>query len=411
MSSLSETLAEYVTTTDATDLPTPAVEEAKRLVLDLLGVALAATEMAPFPRTLKNLITELGGKQEATVFRTSGKVPALQAVLVNAAYAHALDMDDGHRYGALHPGTVIIPAALASAEMVHADSHKLVLGIVMGYEVMIRLGMAINPASLNRGFHPTGTTGSVGSAVTCGCIMGLDPGQMVGALGLAGLCSAGLLQVNHESSAAAVKPLNPARAAQGGLLAAMLAKRGSVGPTAIFEGQDGFFRAFSDEVNPHTLVADLGQRFEIQNIYTKFYAACRHAHAAVDAALSLYRQHELNLDQIDSIQVATYPQVLRLAGIAKPTSISGARFSTAFSIALALHKGDAGATRYTQANLDDPALRAVDETDIIDSQSALGKTVSETTGRYSVCADQRWSNLKDRCGFGQRRTRKPSFVG
>ena len=187
MQLLSSVYAEFVTKTRYEELDAEVVQQAKKLLLDGLGVSLAGYRLMEFPRIVVDYMAELGGKEEATLIGRKMRIPAINALFGNASCAHALDMDDGHRFGAVHPGTVIIPSALAVAEMAGADPKALIAGIVVGYEVMIRLAMAMVPSSLTRGFHITGITGPFGAAAAAGKIMGLTREQMAGAFGMAGL--------------------------------------------------------------------------------------------------------------------------------------------------------------------------------------------------------------------------------
>jgi len=357
MESLSSVYAAFVTECRYENLDAEVVLQAKKLLLDGLGVSLAGYQLMEFPRIVVDYMAELGGKEEATLIGKKRRIPAINALFGNASCAHALDMDDGHRFGAVHPGTVIIPCALAAAELAAADPKTLIAGIVAGYEVMIRLGMAIVPSSLTRGFHITGITGPLGAAATVGKIMGLSREEMVGAFGIAGLQGAGLIRTNHEPVGAKVKPINPARAATAGLLACVFARRGARGPLEIFEGEDGYFKAFTDQLKPEFLTADLGKKYEILNTYVKLYAACRHTHAPIDAALILLKRGEMAVSDISRIMVETYPAAIRLAGISHATTPTAGRFSIPFSIALALMKGDAGAAQYSDANIGDEEIQ------------------------------------------------------
>ncbi|MCU0661156.1 MAG: MmgE/PrpD family protein [Myxococcota bacterium] len=374
MNTISAQLARFGQGMRFADLPPESVSQTKKLVLDFVGVSLAGLKTMALPRRLAEYFVELGGKPEATVFGAKQKLPAVNAAFVNAACGHALDMDDGHRFAALHPGTVVIPAALAAAELHHATTRQLIAGITVGYEVMIRVGMAINPSSLNRGFHATGITGPFGAAAAAANIFGLDVESAEAALGLAGLGGAGLLQVNHESEGSQAKPLTPARAAMSGLLSAVLASRGTKAPQQIFEGSDGFLKAFSDKVDVERLTHGLGEDLEINRAYIKFYSACRHAHPAVDAALEAKREARMEAERIRSVRIETYPAVLRLAGIPHATSVSGARFSTSFSVALALVRGKAGASEYCDENVRDQEIQGL-------------------ASRIEIVASERWEKL------------------
>jgi 2-methylcitrate dehydratase PrpD len=358
MKTISERYAEFITRTRFEDLGPEVVEQAKKLILDLLGVSFGGYAMA-FPKMVVDFVLDLGGKPEATVIQTKRKVPAVNAALANASCAHALDMDDGHRFAAAHPGAVIIPASIAAAELVGGSTKTLITGIVAGYEVMIRIGRAINPSSLNRGFHITGITGTFGAAASVALIMGLDPGETVAALGMAGLQSAGLIQVNHEEEGSMVKPITPARAAVSGLLSCILARKGARGPLQLFEGEDGYLKAFTDETKTELLTQELGRDYEVLNVYLKLYSACRHAHAPIDAALEAFKKGDQTIEAIERIVVETYPAAVRLAGIPHATTPSAGRFSIAFSVALALVKQEAGADQYCEKNLRDETIQAL----------------------------------------------------
>jgi 2-methylcitrate dehydratase PrpD len=160
---VSSIYADFITQTRYGGLPSKVVDQAKQRILDLVGVSLAGYKLMEFPQMIVNYMASLGGLPEATIFQTKKKFPAIHAAFANGTCAHAIDMDDGHRFAASHPATVIVPAALAAAEMSEASTKELITGVVIGYEIMIRIGNAINPSSLNRGFHTTGITGTFGA--------------------------------------------------------------------------------------------------------------------------------------------------------------------------------------------------------------------------------------------------------
>jgi 2-methylcitrate dehydratase PrpD len=359
MQGFSSIYADFTLNTHYDNLNSEVVQQSKILILDLIGVSLAGYKLMKFPRLVVNYMNGLGGTSEATIIQTKKRFPAVNAAFANAVCAHALDMDDGHRFGALHPGTVIIPAAIAAAELSGANTKELIAGIVVGYEIMIRIGMAINPSSLNRGFHITGITGPFGAAGAASNIMKLKQEETIGAFGLAGLQASGLIQVNHEVEGAKVKPINPARAATAGLLSCILAQKGARGPLQILEGEDGFLKAVTDEINPDLMTRKLGEDFEIRNVYTKLHSSCRHAHAPIDAALEAFDKSQIDIKEINKITVETYSVAIRLAGITDVTTPSAGRFSIPFSLAVALIKGDAGADKYSEENIRDQNIQSL----------------------------------------------------
>jgi len=366
--------ADFVCETSYDKLPPQVLVQAKQRILDLVGVALAGYKLMEFPRLVVSYVASLEGASEATVIQTKRKFPAINAALANAACGHAIDMDDGHRLAALHPGTVVVPAGLAAAEMSGASSKRFIAGIVVGYEVMIRIGMAINPSSLQRGFHTTGIVGPFGAAAATANIMRLNHEETIAALGLAGLQGAGLLQVNHELDGAKVKPISPARAAMSGLLSSVLAQKGAQGPLNIFGGEDGFLKAVADQVEDDLLTRDLGQEFEISRAYYKLYAACRHAHPSIDAALEACGNGQIDPEEISTISIQTYPVAIRLAGIVHPSTPSAARFSIPFSVALALMKKDASANEYSEGNIKDEDIQSL-------------------SGKVQLSVSSKWENL------------------
>jgi len=393
MQGFSSIYADFVVSTRYDDLEPEVIGQAKKLILDLMGVSLAGYKLMEFPRMVVSYMSGIGGTPEATIIQTRKKFPAVNAALANAACAHAVDMDDGHRFAALHPGTVIIPAALAATELSGASTKQVITGIVVGYEVMIRIGMAINPSSLNRGFHSTGIIGPFGASAAAANIMSLTHEETVGAFGLAGLQASGLIQVNHEIEGAKTKPINPAKAAMSGILSCMLAQKGAQGPLHIFEGEDGFLKAVTDEVKSDLLTRNLGREFEICNVYLKLYAACRHAHASIDAVLEAFSKSHIGTEEIEKISIETYPAAIRLAGITNVTTPSAGRFSIPFSVALALIKQGAEADKYSEENVRDQAIQSLSGKVQLSVGSKWEKQYPEKRGATVCIADKNNNRL------------------
>ena len=351
MSQNAETLlqqfADYFCKMRYEDLPQDVVLKAKMLTLDLLGVAIAGVKM-DFPRATIDYLASLKGVEQATMLGHKGKVPAIHAALGNGVSGHALDMDDGYRFGGMHSGVVVIPAALAYAETNDLDGKKLLLAIVAGYEICNRIARAMNPSHLNRGFHTTGTIGVLGAAVACGVLAGLDKATMTSAMGLAALQGAGLLEILNDG--AMTKPIHPGKAAMAGVLSVELAKRGAQGPVTALEGTKGFFKAMADEIKPDELFVDLGKHYCLIDQYIKLHAACRHIHPVIDGLLSVMKDKGLKFVDIDTVDVATYPVAVSFCGSTSlPTTAEGAKFSIGYSVAMAAFYGDVGEDRYVQS--------------------------------------------------------------
>jgi len=357
MQSIIQKFAEYFCNTKYEDLPPAVIHKTKMLTIDLMGVTLAGLKM-DFPQMMIDYLASLEGVEQATLFGSKKKVPAIHAALANGVSSHALDMDDGYRYGGVHAGVAVIPAALAFGESKNLDGKKFLLAMTMGYEIVNRISKAMNPSHLGRGFHTTGTIGVLGATAACGVMAGLNKEQMANALGIAALQGAGLLEILNDG--AMVKPIHPGKAAMAGVMSVELAMRGAKGPMKALEGEKGLFKAMADSVNIEHLFDGLGSDFYILGQYIKFHAACRHIHPTIDGLLSVMRDKQLKFQDLDTVNITTYPVAVSFCGSTElPDSPEGAKFSLAFSSAMAAYCGDAGEHRYTSETIQNQDIRAL----------------------------------------------------
>jgi len=370
--------ADFIRGTAYDDFSVDVVRSAKRCILDFLGVAIAGSDVGLAP-IFSDVIDSKRGKEEATVIAAGRRMSALQASLLNGIKGHTLDMDDGHRYANAHPGVVVIPAALAVAEKEDLSGKSLIESIVVGYETMICIAKAINPSHLQRGFHTTGTVGPFGAAAACSKLLELSKKKVENSLSIAGLQGAGLLEV--LTSGQMMKPLHPGKAAQAGVLSSLLAQKGAEGPELIFEGEKGFFRAFSDGGDINSLTADLGSNFEIKNTYFKMYAACRHVHSTLDALKAIMEKHEIDIDKIKNIDVNTYSVAYKLTGQKSGAETElAAKFSLPVSVGLMLVYGKAGADQYSLEHIRNPLVQNIADKVTIQIDEARDDVYPEKRG-------------------------------
>jgi len=202
----------------------------------------------------------------------------------------------------------------------------------------------------------TGTVRPFEAAAACSKILNLNKREIKNALAIAGLQGAWLLEVT--TSGQMMKPLHPGKAAQAGVLASLLAKEGADGPDLIFEGDKGFLKAFSEFGDLETITSDLGNRFEIMNIYFKLYAACRHIHPSLDAVIEIMNRNKITIDEIEGIDVHTYSIAYKLTGQndAANTELA-AKFNLPVSVALVLLYGEAGVKEYSTENITNPLVQ------------------------------------------------------
>jgi len=323
-------------------LPDDVIQKAKECFTDFVGVALRGSETES-GEAVKNIIRPGG---ESTVIGQGRSTP-MEAGLANGIFAHSMDLDDGHRLAMLHPGACVIPAALSLCEAENRTGKELIESIVVGYQVVIALGMMVNPGHRSRGFHSTGTCGTLGAAAAACKAMDLSETQITNALGLAGTQAAGLLESDHSGSMG--KHLHTGRAAQSGILSALLARNGFTGGETILEGDEGFLKAMTDidpnamtDIDPYTMVdahpheTDLPmENYHISDVYFKIYPVCRHLHSSIDALLEIVEEEQPELEEIEKITVNTY-KIAAEHDDYHPTSTEALRQSLPVSMAVAL---------------------------------------------------------------------------
>ena len=294
---ITEKFADFILSTKYEDLPQKVIDQAKLCFLDFLGVTLRGSKTKS-AFAVNKVIKE---DNESTIIGHK-KATALDASLANGIAAHSLDLDDGHRIAQLHPGACVIPAALALCEAENKDGKELIASMVAGYEIAVSLGILVNPEHRNKGFHSTGTCGTFGAAAAACKSLNLNKEETINALGLAGTQASGLLESDHAGSMG--KHLHAGKAAQSGILSALLAKEGFTGASTIIDGKEGFLSAMG-KLNIENNKVDL-DNFHILNVYFKKYPVCRHLHSTIDAAIEILDKNDLKAEDIQKILVKTY---------------------------------------------------------------------------------------------------------
>ncbi len=326
------TLTQFILSTDYNQIPEKVIEQSKLCFIDFLGVALRGSETKS-GIIAKSVISECN---QSTVIGHR-KASALEASLTNGIFAHTLDLDDGHRYAQVHPGACVIPAALSLSEFRNISGKEFISSIIVGYQAAITLGMIVNPEHRNRGFHSTGTCGTLGAAAAASKALNLDKDQTINALGLAGTQAAGLLESDHSGSMG--KHLHAGKAAQSGVLSALLAERGFTGAETILDGEEGFLKAMAD-INCKKTEFNMNV-FRILEIYFKIYPVCRHLHSSIDAILHIINENNQNLEieEIQEITVNTY-KIASEHDNYHPRSIEALKQSLPVSLAIAVLKNE-----------------------------------------------------------------------
>lgn len=348
-----------------TDLPLKVVDETKKQVLDLIGVAAGGYGQAG-AQEVRELAIEWGGAPQATIFSCGVKVPAPNAAQANATMAHSLDFDDVHEAAVMHPGVVTIPTAFAMAEYTGGLTGKdFIQAVAVGGDMISRMGLATRPGDdiHQYGWHFTTLNGFMTSAAVAGKIMGFNEDQLVNAIGIGYHQSCGNGQAVKDG--VLTKRLGPGFAVRGGIQAAMLAGKGVTGAKNALEGVQGYYKVYHGSCySKDILVGELGKRFESGNISIKPYPSCRGTHPTIDATLLLVGENGIDADKVDSIKIWAGKGTLGLLALplevkAKPRNFVDSQFSLVWGCAAAIVKKRVTLSCYTETAIKDPEILAV----------------------------------------------------
>ena len=363
MREITRELSEFVAGISYGDLPSGVAEHTKTLVMDLVAIALRARNQSESTPALMVAAEKLGltGAGASVIGDPAGYTPP-GAALINGTLAHSLDFDDTHAAASIHPSAPIVPAALAAAEMTGAHGRDLIAGIVAGYEVQIRLSLALVPKEhYLRGYHPTATCGAFGAAAAAARIFGLSAAGVAEAFGICLSQTAGSVQ--FAVNGAWTKRFQVGHAAMNGLIAATLAGEGFKGAAEAIEGKAGFLRSYAPEPRMERAVAGLGENYETLAIAVKPYPSCRYSHAAIDALLALRAANDIGPEEIDSVEIGLPRTGWNIIGDPEdykrhPKSVVDGQFSMPFLAAVVLRQGAMGWDDYPR-HLENPDTLAL----------------------------------------------------
>ena len=347
-------LAEFVTKSRWDDCPAEAVDIARRAILDCLGVMLAGS-IEPAARIVAEVARAEGGSPLATVVGTPLRTGTVWAALANGTAAHALDFDDTNFAMLGHPSAPVLSAALAAGELTMADGRALVHAFLLGFEVETTMASVMNPPHYEKGFHATGTLGTMGAAAAAARLLGLDAAQTRAALAVAASQASGL----KENFGTMTKPFHAGHAARSGVLSALLARDGFTASEQAIEGPQGYFAVLSAGKRDEQVLDSLGAPWKIleTGVAVKPYPSCACTHSIIDSALELQRTHRIRPEQVAQVTVGVNAAVPRILIHSNPRSGLEAKFSGEFSAAAALCDGRVGIATFRDDKTDDPTIR------------------------------------------------------
>jgi len=356
-------MAEFVANLRFEDIPADVRQRIKLLMLDSLGCALYGAKLE-WSRILQRRLGELDTTRMCAVWGTKQRISAPHAALINGTQVQGFELDDVHRQGMLHVGSVVLPALIAVTEFRQGLSGKEFLtAAVAGYEIGPRVGICMGPEHLEQGFHTGATFGVFSAAAGSARGLKLDAAKTVHALGIAGTQAAGLMAAQFG---AMVKRMHSGRSSQSGLYGALLAEAGFTGIINVFESEyGGFCTTFSrstDRFKIEELTAGFGSVWQTMGIALKFYSCVASNHTTLDALRLMQEEHPFGANDVDKIVVhCTQATAVHVGWKYQPQGLTSAQLNLPYCVATLLLDSDVFVDQFDEARVADPARMALAE--------------------------------------------------
>jgi len=340
---VTRTLARFVATHPSRGWSDAVDHEAHRTFLNWVGCAVGGAQHEAAQAAL-DALAMLQPAPQATVLGRAERIDMAGAALVNGITSHVFDFDDTHLKTIIHPAGPVASAVLALAETTGATGRQVIDALVLGIDVSCRLGNVMYPEHYDRGWHITGSTGTLGAAAGCARLLGLDEERTAMALGIAASQPIGM----REQFGTMTKPFHPGGAARAGLLSALLAKHGFTASPKAIEAPRGYAQVVSTKCDWSEATDELGSRFEISFNTYKPFACGIVIHPAIDACVQL-RARGVKAEDVERIELKVHSLVLELTGKKEPQDGLQGKFSVYHGCAAGLLFGRAGEPEYADA--------------------------------------------------------------
>ena len=328
------------------------VTQSKRCFLDYLGVTYAGKHALG---TKLNLLLEQFSITEysETEIDDNYQICSEHVAFINGLCSHFLELDDGSRFGGIHPGAPIFSSLLALIQFEDVNVTNFIKAIVTGYEAAIRLSAAIQPYHHNLGYHPTGTCGAIGAAIALSVALNFDKPKMKKAFTVAALTTSGSLKVLENASE--LKPINVGYAAKNAIMAIKIARVGLEIPEDVLGGKNGFVSMMANHID-QSLLLDIDTVPAIKKIYFKVYPACRHCHSPIEATIDIIKNKKFSIDDIKSIKVKTYNYVIGKHDHKEILGSASAKMSIPYCVSAAILFGAVGSKQFTLESIRNPRI-------------------------------------------------------
>ena len=349
-------LAGFISGLSVERIPDAVVHQAKRCLMDWLGVTLAASA-DPSAEVLLAVAGDMDGSPQASVLGCGRRTGLLHAVLTNGYLSHVLDFDDTYNPArtTVHGSAPVWPVVLGLSQRDSVGGPRAIAAFVAGFETEVRVALAAGPAHYEAGWHVTGTVGHFGAAAAAAQLLRLTPGSTASALGAAGTQAAGLKGVYGSMG----KALHPGKAAMDGLLSGLLAAKGFDASSSILETKHGFLSVLSPEFDANLATEGLGESWTLLEDGFKPFACGSLTHPTIEAVLDLRAEHDLSPADITSIQATVNDYVSWVTAKRNPATGLQGKFSIYHCAAVAAVDGAASVRQFTDERVGDPDIAAM----------------------------------------------------
>ncbi|KAH7395345.1 hypothetical protein DE146DRAFT_697592 [Phaeosphaeria sp. MPI-PUGE-AT-0046c] len=340
-----KTIATWALALQYSNLTAPVRENTIKSIYNIAGCTIGGFAQSA-PSVAFDAVKPFMGVGNSTILATGECVDVQTAALINGIASHADDYDDTHRDNSLHPSGPVFAALLAVSEWkAPVSGEEFVTAFVAGIEAESKVGVAVWPGLFPNGWHITSTVGMIGAAVAVGKILNLDVEQMQHAISIASVQVTGL----QESFGTDTKPFHVGRAAQNGVMAAILAQKGYSGSLQGLEAPKGFARAVSGS-NKTLEITGLGTEWEILLNTFKAYPCDRILGPMIEGLIDVRKQaleQGLSISDVTNVTARVFPRVMVLTDNRTPDSGLAAKFSIYHAGAVALSFGAATPSQFT----------------------------------------------------------------
>jgi len=347
---VAQRLAKWVAGLRYEDLAPDVVQQAKRCLLDTLGVEIRGATL-PWVQPVYRFVRSMGGAPEATIAFHGDRTVAPYAAYANSTFSYSCELQHHGSFGSAHTGVIVVPTVQALGEMLDIDGKQIIVAMAAGYEVQGRLGAALFKPVFKRHFHPQGVFGPFSAAAAAGRLLGLDEERIAHAFAIAGSHASAILE--YDQAGGEVKRIHGAIAARSGIQSAFMAREGLTGPLSVFEGRRGIFASFGGgESDAEQLFDGIGAPYCITQCRFRIYPTIGSCHNALDIVNDILRDHPVDFRDVEKIRVGMRElSVMHVTSISRPHDVISAQASLGYSLGVRLVKGGNDLELYI-----DPAL-------------------------------------------------------